>query len=440
MTLRVPTGRRAVLGGLGGAALLQTSPLPAWPGPAVPFPAVQRQRELYAAALTMARAHVRGGPDEPFFKQRFVDAAFSDHIFLWDTCFIAAYAKYHPEELPIHAALDNFYALQDTDGHICREYDRLGRPFWPKEHPVSVNPPLLAFAELELFGRTPDHGRLRRVYPALLRQFDYLVATYRCPDGLFFSDAFGSGMDNIPRYPPGWQDDGGGIALRENYPDVFRYEGLSPKWNRQGRSVDFTAQMVLFARQLGIIGAHIGERGELERLDRFAGDTGAALNRLCWNEADGFYYDLGYGRQIRRMHIGMFWTLWAGIVPTGRQRRMIAHLTDPAKFWRAFPIASMPADSPDFSPQGRYWQGSVWAPANYMILKGLEVCGRPALARRLALHYYACVAQVFERTGTFWENYAPDAIAPGSQARADFCGWTALAPIALWHEYVKTHP
>ncbi|CAN5365310.1 hypothetical protein BH10PSE14_BH10PSE14_03980 [soil metagenome] len=391
---------------------------------------------IYAKALELAVRHVRGGPGEPIFKQPFVDAAFSDHIFLWDSCFIAAYAKYHLDRLPIAGALDNFYRLQEADGFICREYDAHGNAFWPKDHPVSVNPPLLAFAELEIFGHSRDRARLRGVYPHLIRHFDFLVGAYRQSDDLFFSDAFGSGMDNIKRYPEGWQDDGQGIPLVNLYPDVFAYEGLSPKWNRQGRSVDFTAQMILFAQQLRKIGGLIGEPADDARLATFVVRTGDALNERCWSEADGFYYDLGYGTQIPRMHIGMFWTLWAGIVSPERQLRMIRHLFDPRKFWRTIPVASTPGDSPDFDREGGYWRGSVWAPTNYMIIRGLRACGHHAHARRLALRYYSCVAQVYEATGTFWENYAPDALAPGSQAKRDFCGWTALAPITLCHEYL----
>jgi hypothetical protein len=392
---------------------------------------------MYDKALALAVKNVRGGPDEPVFRKPFVDAAFSAHIFLWDTCFIAPYAKYHLDRLPILNALDNFYMLQEPDGYICREYDRSGQPFWPKDHPVSINPPLLAFAELEVFGVTRDRARLARVYPLLVKNFDFLVDHYRMPDGLFFSDAFGSGMDNIKRYPEGWQDDGKGIPLHQLHPDVFDYNGLSPKWNRQGRSVDFSAQMVLLARQLMRIGSLLGKTEHEKRLAAFARETSAAINAHCWSEADGCYYDLGYGRQIKRAHIGMFWTLWAGVAPRHRQERLIANLISPARFWRRMPVATMPADSPDFEPTGGYWRGAVWAPTNYMVLRGLEACGRHDVARRLALSYYGAVADVYRRTGTFWENYAPDVPAPGKPAKPDFCGWSAIAPIALWHEYIR---
>ncbi len=423
-------GGAAVLEAAFGPAALAQAAQDNW---AVP---VALQRRMYATAMQIAEKKIRGGPGDVAYPKPFVDAAFSPHIFLWDTCFIAAYAKYHPDRLPIANALDNFYVRQDTDGFICREYDQLGRPFWPKAHPVSINPPLLAFAELELYGRSNDRERLAAVYPKLTRFFDFLVRTYRGDDGLFFSDALGSGMDNIERYPDGWSDDHKGIQIHNLYPEVFAYTGLNAAWNRQGRSVDFSAQMALFADNLRVIAGLIGQGADAARYAQAHAEIGQAVNRSCWNEADGFYYDLGYGAQIRRKHIGMFWVMLAGILPPPRLARMLGHLTDPAQFWRKFPIATWPADQAGFSPAGSYWKGSVWAPTNYMIVRGLQRSGQQALATRLARQYYWSVAQVFEATGTFWENYAPDALTQGNQSRPDFCGWTGLVPIAVYREFI----
>ncbi|MBV8501378.1 MAG: hypothetical protein JO006_06655 [Paucibacter sp.] len=395
------------------------------------------QHEMYDQALKLAKQKVRGGPNDPVYKKPFVDAAFSGSIYLWDTCFIATYAKFHPKELPIANALDNFYQRQDADGFICREYKADGTPYWPKSHPVSINPPLLAFAELELFGETGDLERLKTVYPKLVRFFDFLAANYRGEDHLYFSDSLGSGMDNIPRYPSGWRDDGHGIRFSNPLFYWVIYGDLDAKWNRQGRSVDMSAQMVLFANNLSEIAQHIGQNTDIQRLRISAKETSDAINAHCWNEDDGFYYDLGYGKHIPRRHIGMFWTLVAGVVPETRLAPLLAHLTDPNQFWRQVPVATLPADSPDFDPEGGYWHGSSWAPTTYMVIRGLETVGQHALAERLARQFYWCVAEVYKATGTFWENYAPDQVAPGNSSRRDFCGWTALVPITIWHDYIK---
>lgn len=395
------------------------------------------QLKMYDAALAIAKSKVRGGPADPVYKKPFVDAAFSPNIFYWDTCFIAAYAKYHTDELPIANALDNFYNRMDEDGFISREYTRDGKTMWPKEHPVSVNPPLLAFAELELYGQKKDIERLKRIYPFLQKHFQFLVKHYRMDDHLFFSDALGSGMDNIPRYPDGWQDDGKGIKLHNLYPGIFNYDGLNPAWNKQGRSVDFSAQMALLAENLISIASIIQQKDEVADYLKFYDETKNAINKYCWNEPDQFYYDLGYGKQIRRKHIGMFWTLIAGIVPSGKISGMIKHLTDPAEFWRTIPVASYPANQQGYSKEGAYWLGSVWAPTNYMVLRGLLRYNENKIARSLAKQYYWAVAEVYKQTGTFFENYAPDAISKGNQSRPDFCGWTGLVPIAIYREFIK---
>lgn len=394
------------------------------------------QREMYERALQIAETKVRGGADHPVYKKPFVDAAFSESIFLWDTCFIACYAKYHQDRLPIGQALDNFYHRQDADGYICREYTGSGAPFWPKDHPVSINPPLLAFAELELHSISGDTSRLTASYPKLVRFHTYIQRTLRQSDGLYISDAFGSGMDNIPRFPDGWTDDSQGIALTNLHPEIFVYDGLSPKWNRQGRSVDMSAQMVLFAYDLARIARLIGQAKDAAVWETIAAETANAINEKCWNDSDGFYYDLGYDQQIRRAHIGAYWMLLANAVPPERLPRFLDPLNDPDRFNRKLPTATMPGDSDLFQSDGGYWRGSIWAPTSYMVIRGLERVGRPDMARSIALRLYAATAEVYRDTGTFWENYAPDAFAPGNESRSDFCGWSAIFPITLWHEHI----
>jgi hypothetical protein len=47
----------------------------------------------------------------------------------------------------------------------------------------------------------------------------------------------------------------------------------------------------------------------------------------------------------------------------------------------------------------------------------------------------ALAAELVEKTGTIWENYAPDAATQGKPARQNFAGWSAIGPILYLMEY-----
>lgn len=413
------------------------------------------REQMYSKALQITKSKVRGGDDEPFFKKPFIDAAFSDNIFLWDTCFIACFAKYHLDELPVYQALDNFYDRMEPDGFICREYRNDGRALWSKEHPVSINPPLLAFAETEIYSVRKDKNRLKKAYPVLKKNFEFHVSRYRGEDNLFWGDTLGMGMDNIPRFERGWTTDlGTGMTHHELGDKLGNMSGstgeeklnrfiaeyvetLQGVWNKQGRLVDFSAQMAMYALQLKFIAQEIGENQDIKAYDKLHEEIKVALNEKCWNSEDAFYYDLGYGDQIKRKHIGMYWALLGDVVPEDRLDAFLTHLTNPKEFNRKIPLPALSADDPDYKGWGDYWLGGVWAPTSYMVLKGLTLNGKHELALSLAEKTYSAVAQVFQATGTFWENYAPDLISYGMPAKKDFCGWTGLIPIAMYKEYIE---
>ena len=412
-------------------------------------------KKMYEKALEITKEKVRGGEEEQFFKKPFIDAAFSKNIFLWDTCFMVCFAKYHLDELPVYQALDNFYERADEDGFICREYRQDGRSLWPKEHPVSINPPVLAFAELEIYSVAKDKERLKRVYPVLKKNFEFHVKTYQQDDGLFSGDALGMGMDNIPRSPRGWKPEtGSGLTEAElweqigalNLPSEKQLDRFSAEykdtvtgiWNTNGRFIDLSAQMAMYAVQLKKIASETGNGQDVTQFDEFHSALKKAINEKCWSEEDGFYYDLGFDKLIKRRHIGAYWTLLGQVVPTERLDRFLEKLKDPAEFFRTMPLPALSAADDDYEGFGDYWKGGVWAPTTYMVLKGLTAAGKDDLARELARITYANVAEVYEATGTFWENYAPDLVSYGMPSRKDFCGWSALFPIAVYREYIRS--
>ena len=115
---------------------------------------------------------------------------------------------------------------------------------------------------------------------------------------------------------------------------------------------------------------------------------------------------------------------------------VVAHLENEREFNRPHRIPSVSADDPHYDENGDYWNGSVWAPTNYMVLKGLAKNGYQKLAYEIGLNHLENVTRVFQKTGTLWKNDSPEHDAHGCPAVTDFVGWIGLVPIAVLFEYV----
>jgi len=288
--------------------------------------------------------------------------------------------------------------------------------------------------------KTGDRQRLEMVFPPLVAYHQWLRQYRSWQDGSYWSTGWGSGMDNLPRVRSA---------------DHLYWGHGHMTW------VDATFQAVLSARVLlhmaevlGKEASFPGIREELDHLSRYT-------NRYLWDEDTAFYYDrYANGKLSTLKHIGAYWAILAGCVPQERVSRFLSHLENPAEFKRVHCLPALSADDPNFSPLGGYWCGGVWAPTNYMVLKGLGEIGCTDLAHQIGVNHNDAVTRVFELENTpwigaeqfrqffhlddlrvddhhtLWEDYAPDSLAPGSHSKPGYVGWTGLPPIAVLFEDV----
>jgi len=187
---------------------------------------------------------------------------------------------------------------------------------------------------------------------------------------------------------------------------------------------------------LARIAETIGRKREASGFRKESDALSVFVHEKMWDRKTGFYYDRFPGGRLSRVKtIGAFWALFAGI-PENRLARFIKHLENPAEFNRSHRIPTLSADHPQYDAKGGYWLGAVWAPTDYMVLRGLDSVGKPDLAFDIAGNHHDNVIKVFEKTGTFWENYSPEYAMPGKPAADDFVGWTGLVPITVLLEYI----
>ena len=381
---------------------------------------------MYWKAWQLAFTHMERPPAGSPFVSNWLDAGFDDKIYQWDTIFMVMFARYGNSVFPAVQSLDNFYCRQHEDGLIWRvivKADGTDHPWGGGPHNArAINPPLFSWAEVESFKNTGDKSRFAAVLPVLEKYVAWLEAHRKSPvHGLYWSNGEASGMDNTPR--------------NEGRP------GGRQATDAQGW-VDMSSQMVIQYNNLATICDELGYREEAAAYRVKAKAIGDLVNKWCWNAQDGLYHDVDvHGHQTQWKTIAAFWPMLAGITSRAQRAALIANLKDTNSFWRHSIFPSLAADQPHYDPAGDYWCGGVWAPTDYMVIKGLEQCGDEGFATECSEKYLASLSAVLKKTGTFWELYAPDSDAPGTQQDGKFCasnfvGWTGCGPIALLIENV----
>jgi glycogen debranching enzyme len=391
--------------------------------------------DCYWKAWEIAFNNLKSPTVENGFVSNYIDTAFNNCLFMWDSAFIMHFARYGNRAFNFQKTLNNFYAKQHPDGFICREIrEDNGRDQFHRFDPVSTGPNILPWAEWEYFLHTGDRERLQKVFPPLVAYHQWLREHRTWRSGAYWSSGLGSGMDNQPRVRNGYS---------------ARLSHGHQIW------VDTCLQQVLSARIILKMAEVLKREVDVQDFKLELVNLTHFIKEKLWDEETAFYYDLwpeekedtgsklyfGYetdknGELSRVKTIGAYWALLAGLVPQGSLEAFIAHLEDPAEFQRPHPVPSLSAEHPEYQFDGGYWKGGVWPPTNYMVLRGLTEYGFDALAHSIGLEHLRRVVEVFQKTGTLWENYSPEISAPGQPAKDDFVGWSGLPPIAVFIEYI----
>ena len=298
---------------------------------------------LYDKAWELAHAHIVEVPGLP--APRYMDCGHrSDRIWIWDTCFMALFCKYAPQEFPGVESLENFYKLilEGGDAPLPKVLgnrwcgDGEGKMLDFMVH-IADNPPLFAWVELEYALQTGDRARLEKVYLEhrwLQHWFDLFdsfdpaapkprgvsapVTLKRVPGGYRWSGG-ACGMDNTAR---GRAGDGPspGADICTMRPDLL--------W------LDAIAQQGLSALCLSRIAALLGRDGEAGSWHAKWTAIRDETNALYWDEADGLYYDIRESdhSKARVPTIASFWPLLAEMPTPDMAQRLLAKLNDPSAF------------------------------------------------------------------------------------------------------------
>ncbi len=372
---------------------------------------------MYWKSWEIGFSHLKKPTPQNGFLSSYLDTAYNGNIFMWDSVFISHYCRYGIRVFPFQQTLDNFYRKQHLDGFICREiYGESGEDAFQRHDPASTGPNVFAWSEMEYYKAFGDKERLNSVFPVLCGFHEWLKENRTWKDGSYWTSGWGSGMDTVPRLPEGRHVN-------------FSHGHMS--W------IDACLQQYMDAQILIQMGFELERWQEIEGIEEEIQTLGDFIRQNMWDNDEGFLFDLlADGSRVDCKHIGAFWALHSDVLGEKEKAAMIRNLQKGGTFDHKYIIPSLDPDHPRFRSNGRYWQGGVWAPTNYMIFSGLQKSGEAELAHKLGKRHLEHVLGVFQKTGTFWEYYSPDEVEPGFLARPDFVGWTGLVPISVLFEQV----
>ena len=306
---------------------------------------------------------------------------------LWDSAFHAMAICGSDPELA-RDALRAVLIRQRDDGFIPHHMDPDGRDS------TITQPQVLAWAALVLHERAPDADFLAWAAPRLRAFLDWTLRNRdRNGNGLLewhtgddpHCRCDESGLDNSPRFD-------------------FDDPAID--------AIDFSCYLAHDAGCLARIWRILGREAEAAEAEALRERTAAQINALLWDEAAGLYVDrLSDGRLSPAVSVASFLPLWAGVCPPDRAARLVAALTDPARFWTALPVPSIARNSPLYDTD--MWRGCSWLNLDYFLWLGLRRHGYEAEAAELRRRVLAAVQKWYLRHGTLFEFYdADDEISP----------------------------
>ena len=259
---------------------------------------------------------------------------------------------------------------------------------------------------------TGNKDRLYRIWKPLLKYYEALNKYIRQGNGLYMADW--ASMDNSTRNP----------VLKSG-----------------GTGIDISSEMVLFDLKMADIATATGKKQQALDFRKKAAALSQLINQKMWNGKLRFYVDLTVeGKQSEIKTVAGFWTLLSKTASPDQASQLLSQLKDPASFGTRNPVPTLAADEKGFSLTGNYWCGSVWAPTNTMVIRGLENYGYDEEAYQIAMKHLKLVADVYKKTGTIWENYTPVNSSyglheDGTAVEKDFVGWSGIGPIMYLLEY-----
>ncbi|MDE1975158.1 MAG: hypothetical protein KGI49_01465 [Patescibacteria group bacterium] len=337
---------------------------------------------------------------------------------LWDSCFHAIVLS-HLSPADAKKELLSLVSKQFDNGMIPHMiYWEKGEVInfkWGKEHTSSITqPPMIALAAWEIYGKDKDKEFLKKLYPHLYHFYNYIL-NERDPRRHHLASIINpdeSGEDNSPRF-----DTPLGLPTKQTIKESLesRLELVEKL-----KSCDFDAPFcmkhffwakdvpfnAILCENLSVLSKIADELAFKEDSIRYAEESlhvSRAMRELMME--DGLFWPT-YGENYVKTKVktwALFAPMFAGIPTADEAKKLVSGFLDnPSEFKTPYIVPSVSKSDPAYDPAG-FWRGSVWIAVNWFVRRGLLRYGMKEQAARVLDSTVA----LLDKSG-FREYFHPD--------------------------------
>ena len=340
------------------------------------LPESYKYHELYSKCLSVMKTQLYSPEGKFPYIWSTPDRLPHRNLWLWDSVFHALGFRHMDIKLAEGLVLDIF--PNQLDNGMIPHHAKVG---W---HSEISQPPVIAWGAWKLYETSGNIEFLKTVFKHNKSFLEWCYENRRCLDQVLFTwdtneEVFNrcdeSGIDNSPRFDEE-------VRLL---------------------AIDFACYMANEMRYMSKIAERIGEDSQIYE-NRFK-EIKDAVNKMLWDEQDGFYYD--YNLDTNKLHkvesMCSFLPLFAGLCDEKQAERLVSWLTDPETFYTEMPVPSISKRDKHFAKD--MWRSPVWINFNYMIIAGLIDYGYTDLAEDLTEKTIKVVNEWYQKTGVVFEFY-----------------------------------
>lgn len=171
--------------------------------------------------------------------------------------------------------------------------------------------------------------------------------------------------------------------------------------------IHINCALVRMAQTMSGLAERFGWHDKAAKWQKEANIRAELINKYCWDEKEGFYFEYDYVRKTRLPYYSLigYWPLWIGIASESQAARAADHLH---LFDRPYGLTFTDKTYPGIHPEYKNIEWAYpesWPQQQVVVGQALQRYGFPDRAREVSRRFMANVITTWEKTGLTWERY-----------------------------------